>query len=113
MIYFVFAVESLLCALTKLMLRRTYVGVAYGGFDPSGPEFSLLLPVSVCVSLLGAGSTLFGVEAELRNGNGEIVSMGSPYGIAALLLRTAQFAASIFWIDPFESPSMSMRRAVL
>ncbi len=39
--------------------RRTYVGVAYGKFDPSGPRFSWLLPVSVCDSLLGAGSTVF------------------------------------------------------
>ena len=43
------------------MLRRTYVGVAYGLFDPSAPEFSLLLPISVSVSLLGAGSTAFGI----------------------------------------------------
>ena len=49
------------------MWCRTYVGVAYGRFDPSGPEFSLLLPVSVFVSLLGAASTTFGFEAMARN----------------------------------------------
>ena len=38
------------------------MGVAYGKFDPSGPRFSWLLPVSVCVSLLGAGSTVFSFE---------------------------------------------------
>eukprot|EP01047_Picozoa_sp_COSAG01_P114442 COSAG01_NODE_43116_length_433_cov_0.769461_1_plen_133_part_10 len=34
---------------------QTYVGVAYGEFEPSSPTFSYLLPVSVTVSLLGAG----------------------------------------------------------
>eukprot|EP01045_Picozoa_sp_COSAG04_P020613 COSAG04_NODE_2126_length_4738_cov_39.131494_2_plen_742_part_00 len=77
-------------------MRRTYAGVAYGRFDPSAPEFSLLLPVSVAVSLLGAGSTAFGFEATGRDNS--VVSLGSRYGVVALLLRTAQAAALIFWI---------------
>ena len=92
------------------MLRRTYVGVAYGKFDPSSPTFSYLLPVSVTVSLLGAGSTVFGLEAEMRNAaanankrasdpDKEVVSLGSRYGIVGLLLRTAQVTALIFWIS--------------
>eukprot|EP01045_Picozoa_sp_COSAG04_P032426 COSAG04_NODE_6352_length_1349_cov_1.920800_1_plen_368_part_10 len=85
----------------RSLLRRTYVGVAYGRFDPSGPEFSLLLPVSVAVSLLGAGSTAFGFEVMFRNEEGEgpsPFSLGSRYGIVALLLHTVQAAALIFWI---------------
>eukprot|EP01045_Picozoa_sp_COSAG04_P004436 COSAG04_NODE_192_length_20873_cov_26.172957_12_plen_1541_part_00 len=86
---------------------RTYVGVAYGRFNPSSPKFSNLLPVSVFVSLLGAGSTAFGFEASARDEYGKFVDLnstrrrlplGSPYGIVALLLRTAQATALIFWI---------------
>ena len=93
---------------------QTYVGVAYGMFDPSSPTFSYQLPASVTVSLLGAGSTVFGLEAEMRNKAAsatasraaygreikkELVSSGSRYGIVGLLLRTAQVTALIFWIS--------------
>ena len=89
---------------------QTYVGVAYGKFDPSSPTFSYLLPVSVTVSLLGAGFTVFGLEAEMRNAAAtiwvagaptykEVVSLGSRYGIVGSLLRTAQVTALIFWIS--------------
>ena len=89
---------------------QTYVGVAYGKCDPSSPTFSYLLPVSVTVSLLGAGSTVFGLEAEMRNAaanagkdddapDKEVVSVGSRSGIVGLLLRTAQVTALIFWIS--------------
>ena len=81
------------------MLCRAYVGVAYGKFDPSTPTFSYLLPVSVAVSLLGAGSTAFGMEGAFRNADRPgTVSTVSRYGIVALLLRTAQVAALVFWI---------------
>ena len=101
--------------MTACVVRRTYVGVAYGEFDPSSPTFTLLLPVSVSVSLLGAGSTAVGFEAMGRNEGTEervdrrmwhdmstyvhtSVSLGSRYGIVALLLHTARAAALIFWI---------------
>eukprot|EP01045_Picozoa_sp_COSAG04_P017265 COSAG04_NODE_1515_length_6480_cov_5.513086_2_plen_229_part_00 len=79
-----------------MLKRRTYIGVAYGEFDPSAPGFSLLLPVSVSVSLLSAGSTSFGLEFEGRKETG--VSLVSCYGVVAVLLHTAQVAALIFWV---------------
>jgi hypothetical protein len=80
-------------------MSRTYIGVAYGRFDPSSPGFSYLLPVSVCNSLLSAGRTFYGAEVAFRDGvrSGDM-SLGSRYGIVAVLLRTAQSAALVFWI---------------
>ena len=81
--------------------------MSYGRFDPSSEAFSYLLPVSVTVSLLGAGSTAFGFEAGSRDEDGKFVEkdntaprlpLASRYGVAALLLRTAQATALIFWI---------------
>ena len=74
--------------------------MAYGKFDPSGPSFSWLLPVSVCVSLLGAGSTVFSFEQTLRQKSGDktALSAESRHGLAALALHTAQVAALVFWI---------------
>ena len=70
------AAELVFEALPQSMLQ-TYVGVAYGKFNPSSPTFSYLLPVSVTVSLLGAGSTVFGLEAEMRNKQRKgVVSLG-------------------------------------
>eukprot|EP01045_Picozoa_sp_COSAG04_P004428 COSAG04_NODE_192_length_20873_cov_26.172957_4_plen_631_part_00 len=88
-------------------MRRTYVGVSYGRFDPSSPTFSYLLPISVTVSLLGAGATAFGFEAGRRDADGKPIqpestaprlSQRSRYGVVALLFRTAQATALIFWI---------------
>jgi hypothetical protein len=81
------------------LLSRTYIGVAYGRFDPSSSGFSYLLPVSVCNSLLSAGRTFYGAEVACRNGvrSGDM-ALGSRYGIVAVLLRTAQSAALVFWI---------------
>eukprot|EP01045_Picozoa_sp_COSAG04_P002611 COSAG04_NODE_96_length_26486_cov_136.642817_15_plen_1257_part_00 len=105
------AAELIIEAVPQSILQ-TYVGVAYGKFDPSSPTFSYLLPVSVTVSLLGAGSTVFGLEAEMRNAVAgepkdrwgpptfkEVVTLGSRYGIVGLLFRTAQVTALIFWIS--------------
>eukprot|EP01045_Picozoa_sp_COSAG04_P009039 COSAG04_NODE_515_length_13209_cov_19.059115_4_plen_87_part_00 len=58
----------------------------------------------VSVSLLSAGSTVFGVEMEGRKrpAPGEMgkldLSIGSRYGVVGVLLRTAQAAAMVFWI---------------
>ena len=62
-----FKALELIVEMMPQSILQTYVGVAYGKFDPSSPTFSYLLPVSVTVSLLGAGSTVFGLEAEMRN----------------------------------------------
>ena len=70
-------------------MRRTYIGVAYGKFDPASPTFTYLLPVSVGVSLIGAGATFFGTEMEGRKGL-ESVTLCSWYGAVALLLRMAK-----------------------
>eukprot|EP01045_Picozoa_sp_COSAG04_P004117 COSAG04_NODE_175_length_21521_cov_167.404071_9_plen_1287_part_00 len=96
-----FKVAELIVEMMPQSILQTYVGVAYGKFDPSSPTFSFLLPVSVTVSLLGAGSTVFGLEAEVRNAAAkkEMVSLGSRYGVVGLLLRTAQVTALIFWIS--------------
>ena len=81
---------------------RTYVGVAYGNFVPSSKGFSYLLPVSVSVSLLGAGSTAYSFEAlfrsEQRPADRDALKVGTRYGTTAVLLRTAQMAALVFWI---------------
>eukprot|EP01045_Picozoa_sp_COSAG04_P005032 COSAG04_NODE_227_length_19396_cov_29.887547_13_plen_1562_part_00 len=97
----VFKAAELVIENVPQSVLQTYVGVAYGKFDPSSPTFSYLLPVSVTVSLLGAGSTVFGLEAEMRNADAkkEVVTLGSRYGIVGLLLRTAQVTALIFWIS--------------
>ena len=58
-------------------MHRAYVGVSYGKFDPSSPTFSYLLPVSVSVSLLGAGSTAVGFEAGSRDEDGKFVEKES------------------------------------
>eukprot|EP01045_Picozoa_sp_COSAG04_P014294 COSAG04_NODE_1061_length_8505_cov_15.541042_2_plen_1164_part_00 len=96
-----FKIVELIVESVPQSVLQTYVGVAYGKFDPSSPKFSYLLPVSVSVSLLGAGFTVFGLEVEMRNANAktQVVSLGSRYGIVGLLLRTAQVTALIFWIS--------------
>ena len=74
--------------------------MSYGKFNPSSPNFSYLLPVSVCVSMLSAGSTVYGLERWLRNvpvADGVMPSVMSRYGAVALLLRAAQTAALVFW----------------
>eukprot|EP01045_Picozoa_sp_COSAG04_P013916 COSAG04_NODE_1013_length_8768_cov_10.694544_4_plen_626_part_00 len=83
------------------MLRRTYVGVAHSGFDSDSPTFSHLLPLSVCVSLLGAGVAVSSFEAEGRHEEADFgadFSLGSRYGMVAVALRMAQIAALVFWI---------------
>lgn len=100
-------VELMLETIPQSMLQ-TYVGVSYGLFDPASSDFSLILPVSVGISLLGSGSTFFGVEMAMRKSGTSLahrvegeapredISVGSLYGAASVLLRSCQTAAVIF-----------------
>ena len=92
--------ELLFEALPQSTLQ-SYVAVSYGKLDPSDPErFSRLLAFSVSVSLLGAGSTAFGVEDASRNNGGrkDVVRAGSRYGLTTILLRSTQLGMLIFWV---------------
>lgn len=77
---------------------QSYVGVAYGRFNPADEDFSYLLPVSVCISMLGAGTTLFSVEADNRHDDGLKLSMFSRYGLVVVVNRAANTAALVFWV---------------
>ncbi len=91
-------------------ILQTYVGVSYGRFNPASPDFSLILVVSVGISFLGMGSTLFSWEMTVRKSrkgdqlvsidnearsHQEAISVGSPYGLVSVLLRSCQTAVVI------------------
>ena len=94
-------VEKLLsCKMTELALEapqtimQASYGVIFGLFDPASIDF--LLAISVAVSLVNAGTTASAFGSAERGVHG--AGLCSRYGLVALVLRTAQAAALVFWI---------------
>lgn len=80
-------------------LLQTYIGVSYGQINPGTEFFNPVLAASIALSLFGAGLTLFGLEMEFRNQEGDVtIRLGSRYGYSTLLLRASQLGAAIFWV---------------
>jgi hypothetical protein len=97
---------ELVCeALPQLMLQ-SYVAVSYGRLDPSDREsFDPLLAGSIAISLVGAGASLFGMEAIMRNTKADRseltelqLSATSVYGVARVLANASMTAMLVFWV---------------
>eukprot|EP01046_Picozoa_sp_COSAG06_P012306 COSAG06_NODE_719_length_12828_cov_24.153036_7_plen_969_part_00 len=81
--------ELIIEALPQAVLQ-TYVVVSFDRLDP-------LMAVSIFISLLGAGNTMFGYEAMNRIGHAQL-AVTSKYGVVRVLALASTTAMGVFWV---------------
>eukprot|EP01043_Picozoa_sp_COSAG02_P031420 COSAG02_NODE_2050_length_10003_cov_585.950525_6_plen_771_part_00 len=93
-----FAFQELILEALPQSCLQTYVGVAYGEFNYSSPDFSWLLVVSVGTAFIFAGMNIWGVETLGRADDlpPSMLRAFTAYGAVTILGRASQVGSMVF-----------------